>query len=397
LGKVQLGGTRHNPTQTTTVEQFVRHPSNPVGVTVQGFDVALFKLAKPLTINGSESGFRRELWPRTSAELAHRQLLCVGWGVTSDQFTAAAAEQSLSPAAFAAWKKKEQNPAGPEELRAVELPVLRVDLDLTVDGARVGDHVVVGRNDKDQIPMHGDSGCGWFLEDNGTWYLAAVDAGGPDPPVNEAFACSVAHDEVYNWVMDVVFGRPPRHDWERLADGLTSGPGICSWGTGRRDVFARSGSGHLWHKWFDPDEGGWSEGEDLGDDLAALASPAAASWEHGRIDVFYCDNGGGLHHQWLDAGWHGPEKLADGLASAPAVCSWGPGRLDVFARSGSGHLWHKWFDLDEGGWNEAEDLGVELAGAPAAASWEHGRIDVVVRADDGGIRHKWFEQGSWTG
>src|SRR5437588_6232881 len=55
---VFYGGTISLPEQQRSVVRFVRHPTDTGGVnpyfrTLQGIDVALFKLASPLNINGS--------------------------------------------------------------------------------------------------------------------------------------------------------------------------------------------------------------------------------------------------------------------------------------------------------------------------------------------------------
>src|SRR3712207_8302129 len=56
---------------------------------------------------------------------------------------------------------------------------------------------------------------------------------------------------------------------------LTSGPGVCSWASGRLDVFGRGQDNALWHKWFD---NGWSDWESLGGGLSS--EPDARSEEH---------------------------------------------------------------------------------------------------------------------
>ena len=82
--------------------------------------------------------------------------------------------------------------------------------------------------------------------------------------------------------------------WESLGGVLTSGPGVCSWSSGRLDVFVRGTDNALWHKWF-------------------------------------------------SNGWSGWESLGGVLTSDPAAVSWGPNRIDVFVRGTDNALWHKWF------------------------------------------------------
>lgn len=68
--------------------------------------------------------------------------------------------------------------------------------------------------------------------------------------------------------------------WDSHGGTLTSGPGVCSWSSGRLDVFVRGTDSAMWHKWYN---NGWSGWEGLGGFLTS--SPCAVSWGNGRIDV----------------------------------------------------------------------------------------------------------------
>jgi len=186
--------------------------------------------------------------------------------------------------------------------------------------------------------------------------------------------------------------------WETLGPAtgkLTSNAAVCSWSSGRYDVFARGDNGHLKHLWYpstaNPSK--WSNWEDLGGGLAS--APAAVSWGSGRIDVFVQGTDGYLWHKWYNGAWSGWENLGVPVTSAPAVSSWGAGRLDVFARAGGGSLYHKWYN---GAWVGWENLGGKLTSAPAAVSWGPGKIDVLVQGTDGSLPlyHKWYTGGVWS-
>ena len=176
--------------------------------------------------------------------------------------------------------------------------------------------------------------------------------------------------------------------WESLGGVLTSGPGNCSWASGRLDVFVRGTDNALWHKWY---SGGWSGWESLGGVITS--DPSAVSWSSGRIDVFARGTDNALWHKWYSGGWSGWESLGGVLTSGPAVCSWASGRLDVFVRGTDNALWHKWYS---GGWSGWESLGGVLTSDPAAVSWSSGRIDVFVRGTDNALWHKWYS-GGWSG
>ena len=64
---VQYGGTRYRagvagtgPAQQAVVKRLIRHPTNKAGQ-IQGVDVILFELKTPLNLDGSTTGFVRQL------------------------------------------------------------------------------------------------------------------------------------------------------------------------------------------------------------------------------------------------------------------------------------------------------------------------------------------------
>jgi hypothetical protein len=81
---------------------------------------------------------------------------------------------------------------------------------------------------------------------------------------------------------------------------IASGPGVCSWASGRLDVFVRGTDGALYHKWYD---GNWSDYEQLGANPIA-GDPAAVSWGNGRIDAFVRGTDDTLYLKWYDGNWH---------------------------------------------------------------------------------------------
>ena len=177
--------------------------------------------------------------------------------------------------------------------------------------------------------------------------------------------------------------------WEKLGGVLTSGPGVCSWGPGRLDVFVRGIDNGLWHKWF---RNGWSGWENLGGVLTS--SPAAVSWGGGRIDVFARGTDNGLLHRSFQDGWGEWESIGGVMTADPAVCSRGAGRLEVFMRGTDNALWQR--SYHEGAWGGWKSLGGVLTTAPAAASSGPGRIDVFAAGIDGALWRKRHRNG-WSG
>lgn len=365
--------------QRQRIVEFVRHPSNTAGGNpyyrnIQGFDIALFRLENPLTINGSTTGFRREIWDGESSELNNQDLKCVGWGrVSDDKDSMVLREATLKPT---------------------------VKLEEVVSGARVGDRLHVEPNSQGQIPMPGDSGCGWYVERNGIWYLASINAGGSS---QNSFSLSVAHPEIRNWIINVVFGqasKPLLNVWEALNEEvITSAPAAASWKPGRLDVFARSQNNLLKQKTF---EGGWTTWKEpklkSNNKIPTLIdAPAAVSWGTNRIDCFVRGIDSRAYHLWYENEWVDIEPFDGIITSAPTAASWSPGRLDVFALDQNGYLIHKFFN---GGWKTWEklpnftgDREVKFVDAPAAVSWGPDRLDCFVRGIDGRMYHIWYDKG----
>lgn len=165
-------------------------------------------------------------------------------------------------------------------------------------------------------------------------------------------------------------------DWESLGGGFTSAPAVCSWRSGRLDVFGRGEDFTLWHKWFAG--GQWSDWETLGG--ALTSPPAAVSWGEGRIDVFVRGTDNALWHKWFrDGSWRGWESLGGALNFGPAVSSWGPRRLDVFARGTDNTIFQRSFD---GSWSAWKSIAKPQTTAAfpglAAVSSAPGKIYLVM-------------------
>jgi hypothetical protein len=179
-------------------------------------------------------------------------------------------------------------------------------------------------------------------------------------------------------------------NWDQHGGPIASGPGCCSWGEGRLDIFALK-SGQLGHIWYDR---AWSNWELLGkpSSVSLTADPAAVSDAFGRIHVFARGTDGNLWHKWYarGRGWSNWDQHGDSLTSGPGCCSWGEGRLDVFVRSSGDTLWHIWYDR---AWSDWEYLGGSLKSAPDAVSWGFGRIDVFARGTDDTLQHIWYARG----
>lgn len=365
--------------QKQKIVELVRHPSNTAGGNpyyrkIQGFDVMLFRLEKPLIINDSTTGFKREIWDGESSELDNQDLMCVGWGKFSET------EDSMV-------------------LRKAILKP-RVELEEVVAGERVGDRLHVTPNGKTQITMPGDSGCGCYVERNGIWYLASINAGGNS---NNAFSMSVAHPEIRNWIRNVVSGKPSKplsNTWERFKEEvIKSAPAAASWQPGRLDVFARSQDNRLIQKTY---EGSWTQWQEPKLKSSAkiptlIDAPATVSWGPNRIDCFVRGIDSRMYHLWYGNGWLDIESFDGIITSAPTAASWASGRLDVFALSQNGRLTHKFYDSGWKPWTELSgSSGIQnfkFVDAPAAVSWGPKRLDCFMRGVDSRMYHLWYDNG----
>lgn len=227
--------------------------------------------------------------------------------------------------------------------------------------------------------------------------------------VNGNTAQTIAGPDAVSWKngggrIDVVARRADHQIYHKIYDGsnwggfnsiggnASSGPSICSWDTGRLDVFVRGDDSTLMHQGYILGTG-WLGWQSLGGNLEA--SPDAVSWGPGRIDVVVRAGGNNIQHRaYHDGAWDVWQNLGGGdVASAPAICSWAAGRLDVFYRGTDNALHHQGYN--DTGWLGWQNLGGNIVGGPDAVSWGSGRIDVVVRGPNNDILHRAFHDGAW--
>jgi len=187
---------------------------------------------------------------------------------------------------------------------------------------------------------------------------------------------------------------PPGEETTRIASQVSA----VSWEPGRIDIFARSETGTLLHKWYQRYMG-WSHWEDLGGCI--IGAPSATSWGVGRLDIFVqgCnDTGLNEYHKWYDGSWHNWELVPNmnaRITAAPSAVSWGPNRIDIFARGEGADLIHDWYG---GQWFGIDSQGGCIIGQPVTAAWKPGRLDVFVQdCNNSGpnVSHKWYDNNSW--
>ena len=170
-------------------------------------------------------------------------------------------------------------------------------------------------------------------------------------------------------------------------------PAVTSLSPGRIDVFWRSASGTLLHR-YRPAGGSWTRTLDLGGAIAS--QPTAISWGKGRLDVFARGTDGAVWQRTYSSGAWGTWRSRGGSAtSAPAVASQGRGSLDLFVRNASGAISHRRYR--DGSWGSWRSIGGSATSSPTAVSWGAGRLDVFVRGTDGRLnQRKWRASSGWS-
>jgi hypothetical protein len=170
-------------------------------------------------------------------------------------------------------------------------------------------------------------------------------------------------------------------------------PAVTSLSRGRIDLFWRSSSGTLRHR-YRPAGGSWTRALDLGGSIAS--QPSAVSWGTGRIDVFARGTDGKLWQRTHSSdGWGAWRSRGGALTSAPAVVSQKRGSLDVFARDASGRITYRSF-VQGTGWGSWRTLRGVVTSSPTAASWKPGRIDLFARGRDGSLVHRRYTAAGWS-
>ncbi len=178
---------------------------------------------------------------------------------------------------------------------------------------------------------------------------------------------------------------------ETLAGSVASEPHAIVDRDGGINVFYRTPSGTLGHNWWEAGGTGWGS-ESLGGSLAANAEPHAIVDSNKVVNVFYRTPSGSLGHRWhapWESGW-GSETLAGSVASEPHAIVDKDGGINVFYRTPSGTLGHNWWEAGGTGWG-SESLGGSLAAnaEPHAIVEPNNSVHVFYRTASGSLGHRW--------
>ena len=143
--------------------------------------------------------------------------------------------------------------------------------------------------------------------------VKAIPAGGN---LVDVFAVGTNGALYESWVeFDPQVGPLTSGAWSYMNGSIWGAPSVVSWGSGRIDVFVKSGDHAVYHKAFDPsippsyDGTSWhpslggSDWEQLGGSM--FASPAAASYAPGKLTLLAPGNGtDGLDYKaWFGVSW----------------------------------------------------------------------------------------------
>lgn len=185
--------------------------------------------------------------------------------------------------------------------------------------------------------------------------------------------------------------RPAEAAIPALPSSEVTSPAVVSSSPGRTDVFVRTSSGRLSHR-YRSSGGSWTRSLDLGGSLAS--QPAAAARARLHVAVRWTD-GTIRYRRTTDSGWTSWTSLGGTFTSAPAIAVPAANRVDVVARGTDGRL--RWRTKLDGSWSSWRTLSGVVASSPALASRTTGRLSLAARRADGHLLTRAYRVGGgWT-
>ena len=179
---------------------------------------------------------------------------------------------------------------------------------------------------------------------------------------------------------------------------------MCSWRSGRLDVFVQGTDGQLSAEAGTPARLGQAGNHSAGSSprrqqqpqrRAAVESTSLSAGPDGAIWQRTTTNKGSSWSGWTSRGGQIP------VNTVPAACSWSSGRVDLFANGTDGQLWWKYTTNGGSSWTGwqalGRPLGESLTSSPAAAAPSSGAIDVFARGGDSGLWERTYGGSSWSG
>ena len=187
--------------------------------------------------------------------------------------------------------------------------------------------------------------------------------------------------------------------WVSLGGVLRSDPGVGRNADGRLELFALGSDDRLFHIWQTAPHAGWSDWSGFGG-ITLRGTPHVGANADGRLEVFATGSDGKLHHiaEGIGGGWSGwIDGGGFGVIGEPVVGRNSDGRLEVFARGSDGLLWHLWQTTANGNWTGgAAFAGTAVASDPDVAPNADGRLEVFWRAPAGNVETLFEQPGGWS-
>ncbi len=434
--KVDMDGTRSQPTQSTTVAEVIVSPP--------GWDLALLRLATPFTVNSMPYGYQLRSYPSYSEFLA--QVTCYSWGHTNPSgpppdlpTMVTATLVTLSPplVGLGSTAIGQGDAGGPcvapaagnsfllagvivgqdgigngitidmtrTEINAwVEAVLTAHDSNINVNAASVP---AAASPDGQEIDLFwvdagGSMNQSTLLPNGPTSVSLGLQADDPFAPVRPGAAylydgLHVIGRTVSGRVLELVSSPGVPGAWTPISSlpAIDSGIGLAALADFRMDLFARATSKTIVHLLWD---GAWSSASD---DLGGTSdTDVLGTWQDladlgTSVHAFAVVNGQVLH-KWQNLGetqWWPHVTAVNGWAAndvvgtinSAASITWAGGyTFDMFGRGFNGHLVHKGYS---GGWqNGFLDLGLAVPGetTPVVSG---AQIHIFSRNSDGSIWH----------
>ena len=170
--------------------------------------------------------------------------------------------------------------------------------------------------------------------------------------------------------------------WVYLGGQLATntGPSVCSWGTGRLDVFVQGTDGAMWHKWWTGTS--WNGWESLGGKLTSAPGATAMGPSPNQIGVFVAGVNGTIYYKhWNGNAWSGWANVGGQLLSgtSPAAYNWGTSQIGWLVTGTDSNLYRSWVGSSSG----YEGIAGVLTSSPSVTAKQNGLLDVFARGSTG--------------
>lgn len=184
--------------------------------------------------------------------------------------------------------------------------------------------------------------------------------------------------------------------WFGLGGEIKGAPSVVIPSPGTLDVYVWGSDDRLWQKWWDgkswnPSDEGWaphSDGRLLGSAPSVVCDGPAIRDVYARSRT-----GSVIHKFWAGNQWSPWFDLGGNITGTPLALTVVPGFREIYVRGSDGRLWQKNWDgkawvPSDSGWMMHHDGNDRISAAPGGYSAGALFRDIYARAGDGAVLHK---------